>query len=338
MSKKDIVAKKFLSDNRRFADLCNYYFFDGKQLMQPEDLKPLDTTELVSIINPTAAFNGLNANSNLQKLRDILKSTIVKHTRDRIYIIIGIENQSDIHYAMPVRTMLYDALNYTQQTENTAKRHRRNRDLKNRSEFLSGFAKTDKLIPVITLTVYWGSETWDAPRSLHEMLNTDDKDVLNYVSDYKLNLIAPNEITDFEKFKTSLGLVFKAIKYSSDENRMNLLLNDNSEYNRLDGETVTAINTFTNINLNYTEKEDFTDMCKAWDDHKLSGIREGKAEKLIEYAIKLLNKGFSAEQTSDILEEPLETVRSIYDIAASMAPNYDVKKTYERLADTALFA
>ena len=338
MSKKDIVAKKFLSDNRRFADLCNYYFFDGKQLMQPEDLRPLDTTELVSIINPATPFNGLNANSNLQKLRDILKSTIVKHTRDRIYIIIGIENQSDIHYAMPVRTMLYDALNYTQQTENTAKRHRKNRDLKNRSEFLSGFAKTDKLIPVITLTVYWGSETWDAPRSLHEMLNTDDKDVLNYVSDYKLNLIAPNEITDFEKFRTSLGLVFKAIKYSSDENRMNSLLNDNSEYNRLDGETVTAINTFTNINLNYTEKEDFTDMCKAWDDHKLSGIREGKAEKLIEHAIKLLNKGFSAEQTSDILEEPLETVRSIYDIAASMAPDYDVKKTYEKLADKALFA
>lgn len=336
MSEKDIVAKKFFSDNRRFADLCNYYFFDGKQLIQPEDLQPLDTTELVSIVNRFPHVSGSNTNSNIQKMRDILKSATVKHTRDIIYIIIGIENQSDIHYAMPVRTMLYDALNYTRQTEHAAKRHRKNRDLKNTSEFLSGFTKTDKLIPVITLTVYLGNETWDAPRSLHEMLNTDDADVLNFVSDYKMHLIAPNEITDFKKFKTSLGLVLKAIKYSSDENLMNSLLNENPEYNKLDIETVTAINTFANINLNYTEKEDFTNMCKAWDDHKLSGIREGKAEKLIEYTIKLMCKDFSAEQTSDILEEPIDTIRSIYSAAASMAPDYNIEKIYKELTHTTL--
>lgn len=37
------------------------------------------------------------------------------------------------------------------------------------AEFLSEFHKDDKLTPVITITVYWGSGKWDAPRSLHEM-------------------------------------------------------------------------------------------------------------------------------------------------------------------------
>lgn len=336
MGKKDIVAKKFLSDNRRFADLCNYYFFDGRQLIQPKDLEPLDTAELVSIVGHFSNFNNLGTPSHIQKMRDILKTAIIKHTHDRIYIIIGIENQSDIHYAMPVRTMLYDALNYARQTENTAKLHRKNHDLKNTSEFLSGFAKTDKLTPVITLTVYLGSETWNAPRSLYEMLNTDDKNILNFISDYKLHLIAPNEITDFEKFKTSLGLVFKAIKCSADESEMNFLLKGDSEYNKLDCETVTAINTFTNINLNYHRKEELTDMCKAWDDHKLSGIREGKTEKQIEYVIKLLCKGFSAEQTADILDEPQDTIRHIYDIAASVGPDYDIEKIYKELTHTTL--
>lgn len=30
MGVKDIKAKEYLSDNTRFADLCNYYLFEGK--------------------------------------------------------------------------------------------------------------------------------------------------------------------------------------------------------------------------------------------------------------------------------------------------------------------
>ena len=30
----------------------------------------------------------------------------------------------------------------------------------------SDFSKEDKIIPVITLTVYFGSDKWDGPRSL----------------------------------------------------------------------------------------------------------------------------------------------------------------------------
>ena len=33
------------------------------------------------------------------------------------YLLLGIENQSDIHYAMPIRNMLYDAIQYVNQAE-----------------------------------------------------------------------------------------------------------------------------------------------------------------------------------------------------------------------------
>ena len=140
MGKKDIVAKKFLSDNRRFADLCNYYFFDGRQLIQPKDLEPLDTAELVSIVGHFSNFNNLGTPSHIQKMRDILKTAIIKHTHDRIYIIIGIENQSDIHYAMPVRNMIYDALQYGRQVTEIASAHKHAHTAKiSRAEYLSGF-------------------------------------------------------------------------------------------------------------------------------------------------------------------------------------------------------
>ncbi len=123
----------------------------------------------------------------------------------RIYAIIGVENQTDIHYAMPVRCMIYDALNYGKQVREAAKKHKKKKDLIYSEEFLSGFTKEDKLTPVITMTLYWGAEKWKAPRSIYEMFPEIGQDILKYVSDYKLNLIIPEEITDFDKFKTSLG-------------------------------------------------------------------------------------------------------------------------------------
>lgn len=71
------------------------------------------------------------------------------------YILLGIENQTDIHYAMPVRNMIYDALQYGKQVADTAARHRRNdkgsKKQHTNGEYLSGFYKEDALKPVITL-------------------------------------------------------------------------------------------------------------------------------------------------------------------------------------------
>jgi len=48
----------------------------------------------------------------VQKYRDVLKSMVVMRDARASYILLGIENQTDIHYAMPVRNIIYDALQY----------------------------------------------------------------------------------------------------------------------------------------------------------------------------------------------------------------------------------
>ena len=44
-----------------------------------------------------------------------------------------------------------------------------------------------------------------------------------------------------------------------------------------------------------------------------------------------MQKGNSVEETADMLEEELENIRKIYEIAATMAPDYDVEKIYKKL-------
>ena len=82
---------------------------------------------------------------------------------------------------MAVKNNLYDALEYAGQVEEAAKSHRKERKRKreqgkisadkdeknpNPGEFLSGFWKEDRLIPSITVTIFFGSEEWDGPLNL----------------------------------------------------------------------------------------------------------------------------------------------------------------------------
>ena len=50
------------------------------------------------------------------------------------------------------------------------------------------------LIPVVTLVIYFGSDSWDAPLSLKEMYSNVDDDILAHAPDYHVNLIAPKEM------------------------------------------------------------------------------------------------------------------------------------------------
>ncbi|MBM6801946.1 hypothetical protein H6B07_04535 [Mediterraneibacter glycyrrhizinilyticus] len=62
------------------------------------------------------------------------------------------EAQDKIHYAMPVRNMVYDSLDYAEQVRIVQKGHKGR--YATSEEFLSGFGKEDKIYPVITLVFY----------------------------------------------------------------------------------------------------------------------------------------------------------------------------------------
>ena len=269
MGTKDSKAKEYLSDNTRFSEICNYVLFDGEKVIKPENLKECDTTEVLSVF-------GIDKKQIVkQKWRDLLKSVSVKHTGQMYVILIGAEAQTDIHYAMPVKTMIYDALNYGEQVNEAKKCHRKNRDYRSSDEFLSGFTLDDKLTPVITITLYLGTTQWDGPRSLVEMMPQMDERILPFINDYRINLLNPLEITDFSKFETGLRPLFELLKNASDEGKLNDLITKDETFTRVDVETVAAINLFVGTDIKYDEKEEVVNMCKAWDDHKKSGIQEG---------------------------------------------------------------
>lgn len=165
MGRIDSETKEYMKRPEVFADLFNHLIYDGQNVIKPSDLSELDTTATFIPFDETGkAFP-------VQKYRDVLKSAVVMEDADAVYaLILGIENQTDIHYAMPVRNMGYDAYNYAAQVAAIARNNRKNPD--SETDFLSGLQKDDKITPVITLVVYFGAKPWDGPMSIHEMFST----------------------------------------------------------------------------------------------------------------------------------------------------------------------
>lgn len=102
---KDTVTTKYMRQNEIFADAFNYFVFGGEQVISPDSLEELDTRE---IDVPYGGEKG--AKQPVQKTRDVIKSVIAMMDKRTAYLLLAIENQSNIHYAMPVKNMVYDAL------------------------------------------------------------------------------------------------------------------------------------------------------------------------------------------------------------------------------------
>lgn len=62
-----------------------------------------------------------------------------------------------------------------------------------------------------------------------------------------------------------------------------------------------------------------------------AGRIEGEQLHLIKLVIKKIEKQCSAAQIAEILEEPLDTIRQIYDIALCQAPDYNADKILKEL-------
>ena len=274
MSKKDTVTKAFMRENTVFADAFNYLIFNGKKVIQPERLQELDTTELVQLI----AKGKNNKNESVQKYRDILKAVIMED-ENADYLLLGIENQTEIHYAMPVRNMIYDALQYGNQVAAIAAQNVKEKKAPTRAEFLSGFYKADKLRPVITLVLHFGADPWDGATSLHEMMDFPLEEMRTFIQDYKIHLIDPAalEPDELEKFSTSLREVLGCIKYSKDKEKLSSFIRNNTRM-MLEINAARVIQAITNITLDLSEEVEEVDMCKAIDDMMQDSREEGKAE------------------------------------------------------------
>jgi len=256
---KDLTKKSCLSDNERYADLINGLIFRGRQLLRAEDLIDMDSqTGMWS----KSILSGKR--QRRQKYRDLIKKAALGVG----FVVVGLENQDEVHYLMPLRSMVYDTSEYERQATGISKQVRKKKGV-TRAEFLSGFTKESRLTPSITLVLYYGKD-WDGSVDLHGILNMQDipEEIKPYINNYSIHLIEIRKLTNTDVFKTDLKQVFDFIRYSEDKKKLKELIQTDPVYQEMDEEAYDMAVQYAKAEemmavKKYYEKEGKVNMCKA---------------------------------------------------------------------------
>lgn len=310
MAELDLCIKNLLKDKAKFADVYNAELFGGRQVLRAEGLTPVSEESGIVIVDR----DGMKR--TIQRKRDIAMMAAF----GTLFILTGIEGQGEIHLAMPVRGMVYDALDYAEQVIRMEQRHTEGGDRLKGSEFLSGITKDDRLIPVITLTLYYGREPWSGPLSLYDMMgfctgNSDIGELRKYLPDYRINVVDMRRTENLFNYKTSLQHIFSMVKYNSDKKKLyDYAKIHRQELRSMDADSITAMLTLLGEQkrlmeiLRGEDRKEEQDMCKAIDDLIADGEMRGEelGRKKAEARMAQLFKTLLENDRQDLLMKATE--------------------------------
>lgn len=270
----DTVLKNYWSDNEQFADIFNAVLFEGKQVIRPEELEDVDTEE-------SSVLEHKDYAESIRASRDNIKVSKKSTAYGVELVMLGMESQGHVHYAMPMRVMGYDYGTYKKQYDSNAKKYQTVKGLED-DEYLSRMKKTDRFMPVITMVVYYGEKPWDGAVSLHGMLNIPEE-MRAFVNDYKLLLVEAREnslmlhnVKNVAFFNMMKLILDKSLP--RDEAREKVI--DYAREHRVDKSVIMTVAGATNCKIDYnalTKKGDF-DMCTLFEEI----AKENEAKGIVE--------------------------------------------------------
>ena len=223
----DSTCKKLFRDDGCFADICNYAFFQGKQIIKPE--------ELVSRENDVSTLIGKEAlPMETKRYRDIVRKASINGE----YMIIGVEHQSTLDKNMIIRILNYDAQLYINQVE-------------------SG----KEVRPVGSFIFYTGDKEWTYPKSLKESLKIPPE-MKDYINDWKLPVLELQKIDSGmlknQRLKEVVEISQSMFKGDYEKLRTNRMIS-------VESFKMAAIFTHTDIKEEDLPEGDEINMCKAMD-------------------------------------------------------------------------
>lgn len=298
--KTDVILKDFWRQNDRFADLFNAVVFQGKQILKPEELCEMDT-DMSGIIR----FK--NYEESLVRMRDVVKKTAFGVE----FIVLGIEIQQKTHYAMPLRTLLYDGMGYLKEYQEISHLYKEETGSKTVDEFLSKMRKEERLHPIISIVVYYSEQIWDGPLCLKDMIVEMPEEIERVFSDYKMNLVQVRDSDQYVFYNEDVRTVFEISREIFRGNFEKIAaLYKNKE---IDSELITVIGKITDSEglMCQGSKKEVANMCTALEKLKDEGRQEGYIERDRQLVLEWTREGYSVEMMAKLLKKSEEFVCEI---------------------------
>ncbi|MBD5514951.1 MAG: hypothetical protein HDR06_09930 [Lachnospiraceae bacterium] len=290
MGKNDITLKDYLSEPKRYADLLNGSIFQGRQIIDADELMDTDTVQ---------------SKSDEQTIMERINDITMKQTKDgSLFAVWTVANQQYIDYGMPARVMMQDALSYDRQLKEIKRSNQSSGNQSDSGEFLSKFLSEDRLHPVITLVVYWGDEPWHGAKSLHDILDFGADPVLaqemkQLVPEYPLHFLNLSEEHNYNGYRTELRTLFELYNRRKDKTAFACYVKEHDECSHLDAETYWALGVLLNskklkaLTPRSERKEHYMSnvIDEIWEDAREEGLQRGLHEGKLTTLYDLVHDG-----------------------------------------------
>lgn len=231
----------------------------------------LDTEES-SVLEHKEYAESIGASRDTVKIRK--KSTVYGVE----FVILGMEGQEHIHYAMPMRVMGYDYAAYQKQYVDNAAKYKTAKSL-TEEEYLSKMKKDDRLVPVITVVVYYGEKPWDGAVSLHGMLHISEE-MKPFVNDYRMHLVEARK-NDLKLHNINNRDLFNLLGILLDRNGKLQETRDRAinyaREHRVEKTVIMTAAGAANCKIDYNKiaRKGGADMCTVFEETRREGIAEG---------------------------------------------------------------
>ena len=238
----DSTCKKLLRDKGCFADLCNYAFFQGRQVIKPE--------ELVSRENDLSTLIGnVDDPTEIKRYRDVVRKAGLHGD----YVIIGVEHQSTFDKNMIFRILNYDATTYINQVESKK-----------------------EIYPVGSFVFYTGDEEWKLPETLKETLKSIPSEMEPYINNWRLPVV---DLKTMDARKLTNRRLRDVVEIS--QSMFAGSYKGLRENRKIETESFMMAATFTRTNIRREDlpEGDEINMCKAMDQLFQRMKDEGKREE-----------------------------------------------------------
>lgn len=311
--KTDVVLKDFWRQNERFADLFNAVVFQGKEVLKPEALQEMDTD-----MSGTIRFKDYE--ESLVRTRDVVK----KMAFGVEFAVLGIEAQQRIHYAMPLRTLLYDGMGYLKEYQQISRSRKTEAGGMTEDEFLSGMRREDRLHPIISILVYYSEHVWDGPMCLKDMVVEMPEEIERIFSDYKMNLVQVRESDQYVFHNEDVKTIFEVSReiFKGNFDKIRTKYKDKE----IKSELITVIGKITDsAELMRQGSSQEVNMCTALEklkeegrqegrlEGREEGRQEGREENTRELVLEWTKDGFSVKEIAKLLKRSEEFVKKIQD-------------------------
>ena len=292
----DSTFKKLLRDKGCFADLCNYAFFQGRQVIQPE--------ELVSRENDLSTLIGkVDKPTEIKRYRDVVRKASIHGE----YVIIGVEHQRTFDEKMVFRILNYDATIYINQVESK-----------------------QEVYPVGSFVFYTGDKEWKSPETLKETLKNIPPEMEPYINDWRLPVV---ELKTMDARKLTNQRLKEVVEISQSMFAGNYDDLRNNRKIETESFMMTATFTRTKIKREDLPEGDEINMCEAMDrlfqrfenqgmeKGKIIGFEKGKREEKqntlkeqLKVKLGTLSRPLEKQLTNTSLEKLNELTLNIFNV------------------------